>query len=365
MTPVVALAGPQMLGIAIVVATLVGWAVYGLVVLGRPERPPGSEITDAPNRKPYLGDDELEGPKLDRVLKWCFYTTAFIAIALPVYWLNEPNRQAGAERGFEKRSIQRGAELFQSTSAPVPPGHIAAGCADCHGAGGVGGGVSYVLQDPVDPTRVIPVTWEAPSLNDVMYRFSPDEVRRILEYGRPGTPMPAWGVNGGGALGDQQLDDLVNYLISIQISPKEVLAKSAKVATGTNPGDGKKLFDAFCARCHTLGWSYRDSYKEPTAKDGGGAFGPNLRDGDTLRQFPTEQAHIDFITLGSDANKPYGRRGIGTGRMPGFGVDPATATASEKPQCVGGVNAHCTTYRFGPVLTKQQIRAIVEYERSL
>jgi mono/diheme cytochrome c family protein len=73
---------------------------------------------------------------------------------------------------------------------------------------------------------------------------------------------------------------------------------------------------------------------------GGGALGPNLRNGDTLRQFPNRQDHIDFIMSGTVYGKPYGSRGVGgieSGGMPGFGKR----------------------------LTAKQIAAIVDYERSL
>ena len=36
------------------------------------------------------------------------------------------------------------------------------------------------------------VTWAAPALNTVLYRFDESEVRYILTYGRPGSPMSAW-----------------------------------------------------------------------------------------------------------------------------------------------------------------------------
>jgi mono/diheme cytochrome c family protein len=106
--------------------------------------------------------------------------------------------------------------------------------------------------------------------------------------------------------------------------------------------DGAALFDAFCARCHTKGWSYG----EPDVQ-GGGALGPNLTNGDTLRQFPDLQSMLDFITSGSQFEKPYGVRGVGTSRMPGFG------DRGEGDLKVTGQ------------LTEAQIRAIVEYERTL
>jgi mono/diheme cytochrome c family protein len=110
--------------------------------------------------------------------------------------------------------------------------------------------------------------------------------------------------------------------------------------------DGKSLFEANCARCHTKGFSFG----EPDVP-GGGAFGPNLTNGDTLRQFPDIKDQITFITTGSLFQKPYGVRGIGSGRMPGFGresdPDPKGKTTPLR------------------LLTDDQIRAIAVYERSL
>ena len=360
-----ATSGGQAIALGIVLALLFGWAVYLLFNYFKPTRRPGSEIEDAPNRRPYLSDDELEGPKLDSALRWGLVVLTLVAIGLPLYWLKEPHRQERATTGFDRRSVERGAELFQSAQAKLEPGHIAAGCADCHGAKGQGGSTQFTITRKVNgKDTVIPVTWQVPALDTVLYRFSPDEVREILVYGRPPTPMPAWGVVGGGALGDQQIDDLVNFLISIQLKQKDATAQSAKSGT-----DGKALFDQYCARCHTLGWSYKESYQEPSAVDGGGAFGPNLTNGTTTRQFPQRQDHIDFITNGSDFEKNYGVRGIGSGRMPGFGPDENAKTALDAPHCnFSDPNLQprkCTTFRLGGMLSEEQIKAIVDYERSL
>ena len=51
----------------------------------------------------------------------------------------------------------------------------------------------------------------APSLNDIFYRYDDEEVRYWLIWGRPGSPMPAWGVEAGGPLNDQQLDFVIEY----------------------------------------------------------------------------------------------------------------------------------------------------------
>jgi mono/diheme cytochrome c family protein len=321
----------QKLGVGVAILTVLGAFLYLALHLRRGDSPPvGAEIELAANRKPYLSDDELETSKLEKAQLFAFAMMAIIAIGLPLYWLNEPGRQAGASDGFENRSIKRGFQLFQPTDSPEHGAHF--GCAGCHGPKGEGGVARYTIQDTVNkdaPPQT--VNWKAPALNTALLRFSPEEVRNILVYGRANTPMPAWGVLGGGPMNDQQIDDLVEYLKSITLDAKKVRADNL-AAFGT---DGPKLFDAMCSRCHTKGWSYGQS-DEP----GGGAFGPNLRDGSTLRQFPNVQDHIDFVGLGTEYAKPYGIRGMGGnegGGMPGF----------------------------AEMLTADQIKAIVEYERSL
>ena len=332
---VLAVSAQQTLGITIVALLVLGWAVFLVVHLRsrQVQRTPGEEIELAPNRRPYLDDEAMEGRRLTGVLTWGLVTMTIIAAGLPLYWLKEPGRQAGADRGFDRRAVQRGFIMFQASESPVPEGNIGKfGCGNCHGAQGQGGSTPYVLPGS-DPPKV--VTWEAPALDTVLLRFNEDEVRRIIVYGRPNTPMPPWGIEGGGAMNEQQVGDLIAYIRSIQLTPKEAQAKAAELGT-----DGRKLFEAYCARCHTEGWSYG----EPDVM-GGGAFGPNLTGGSTTRQFPETEDMIEFITVGSDFEKPYGVRGIGSGRMPGFGVDP------DRP----GTG----------MLTEAQIRAIVRYERGL
>jgi mono/diheme cytochrome c family protein len=126
-----------------------------------------------------------------------------------------------------------------------------------------------------------------------------------------------------------------------------------------NVSDGQILFELYCARCHTQGWSVFDPTKPPLGVTGanldsvtvlglagggggtGGGIGFNLRDGATLRRFGTDEdggfdRHVAFVAQGSLPNQPYGNGGIGSGRMPGF----------------------------ASMLTPEQIRQIVRYERD-
>jgi mono/diheme cytochrome c family protein len=337
-TNLLAVTTQQRLGLAVVVITLVGWAIYLLLHLGRGGGGEvGSEIELAPNRRPYLDDDAMEGSRLDKVQTWSIVLMAIVAVGLPAYWVKEPSRQADAVKGFDKRAAGRGFILFQPTESPIPEGNIGHfGCGGCHGAKGEGGVTKYAITDYLGRSRT--VQWQVPALDTVLKRFSEDEVKTIITYGRANTPMPAWGIEGGGPMNVQQVTDLIAYITSIQISDADAVKRSATEAEtlakslGRAPSDGMVLFDAFCARCHTKGWSYG----EPDIS-GGGAFGPNLTHGDPIRQFPNLEDQLDMIMTGTEFGKAYGTRGVGTGRMPGF----------------------------GKMLTPDQIKAIAEYERSL
>lgn len=432
-----------------------------------------------PNLTPNYDDDTLETSRLERVLGWALLCAAVIAVALPLYWLREPARQTSAETGFDERSVERGEVLFSAEGGEAFDETVSLGCANCHGGDGSGGSATTVVA-PSDPAceppeggevdfdaqpecRPAQVAWSAPPLDTVFLRYpdqSPDnrtgreQIKQILVFGRPGTPMPAWGtaygdVTSTGAKNDQAIEDLLNYIESIQLDtaaaqerattqfddlrgaadPAELADRSAAVeearanlsalpATATEEqraeatdavdnainqlseiqsapqkavtdaevavaaaeeqlaaadspeavqaselaleaarrqlvnaqaweasvaeaSDGELLFQLNCARCHTEGWSYYDPLNPQAAPlpgpQGGGAFGPNLRDGSEVRQFPDPELHAAFIFSGSTYQVPYGVAGIGTGRMPGF----------------------------GQMLTEEQIDAIVEYEREL
>ena len=299
---------------------LIAFLVMAIVGSRRHKPAPPANLT------PYYSDEIMEGPKLERFLGAAVIFSAILAAALPAYWLLEPSRQTKMNRDFLKASIERGRLRF-AVAGTVPPSEVLnLECARCHGAKAEGGAATFLLQ-PTQPGELAKtVSWTAPSLNDVLLRFSPDTVTQIITYGRPGTPMPAWGLAGGGPLPDQPISDLVNYLQSIQLTPAEAMKRNTAKADQImkdNPGisEGQALFMAACARCHTKGWSYG----EPDVMGGGGAFGPNLSNGVELRQFPPlgggVAKHVEFVTTGSGFQKPYGSQGIGSGRMPGFGQE--------------------------------------------
>lgn len=348
----------------IVLLITVGWIVYYFLGNSSARAELGSEVEMAPNRKPYYDDETLEGPRLERMQVLGVLLLITMVIGLPLYWIFEPDRQAGAVAQQKKTFIGRGAQLF----APTADGGF--NCAGCHGTNGVGGAAPYNVTDP-KTGAVKSVSWYAPALNTIFYKYSVEEVTYILNYGRPFSPMSAWGAPGGGPMTTQQIETLIAYMESIQIPrvgcapgeddpltcPSGVLPEDTQAQIAKDAADAAKLLVAAgkydtvdaamgealfslntasgaysCARCHTSGWSWGDP-----GVTGQGAFGWNLTGGATNAHFVNEQDMINFIKVGSENGKRYGIQGQGSGRMPGF----------------------------GNMLTDEQIKAIVEYVRSL
>lgn len=394
------------IGLGVLFLAVLIAVVFGLVNLraGRPEV--GSEIELAPNRKPYLRDDELEGRKLDRTLTYGLLGLMVVGLGLPLYWLQEPSRQEGAAQRINDEFVKRGAQMF----APTADGGY--NCAFCHGADGGGGVTPYTITD-AEGRFVKEVQWKGPALNNIMTRYNRDQIRYVLEYGRLATPMPAWGTKGGGPLTEQQLQNLIDYIGTLQIPLKQtqadVTAELKKAMAAKDPAcvdarteaakqgktekelesfdpdsvdtdgcaprwenEGQALFNLgydsgfaggayACGRCHTPGWSYGEK-----GKDGAGAMGPNL--GGVLTQFPGDSLGFtqmtDFVCNGSTNGARYGQYGQGTGKMPGFCVVPETKLNPENGE-VGITPKEAGTAEQGGMYTQEQIQWIVEYVRSL
>ena len=160
--------------------------VYLLVSVLSPKRVRREE-REAPNIVPFLPDEDLEGRRLERVQGWALIFAAVIAIALPIYWLREPNRQHESVHYFDEGAVNRGAVLFANNQMPAYDQAKSLQCANCHGTdlGGGGTSVSHIFKDKSGAF----ITWRAPALNTVLQRFSADEVNSIITNGRPGTPM--------------------------------------------------------------------------------------------------------------------------------------------------------------------------------
>jgi mono/diheme cytochrome c family protein len=168
------------------------------------------------NINPGSTDEELETRRLEKVQQAAVLLSAFLAVGLPLYFLGENQRQDGFVEEFSEASLTRGEHLVAEFA-----------CFNCHGPAGSGGVAPFV-----EKRSGINVSWAAPSLDDVFYRYEYDEVLFWVTFGRGNTPMPAWGLAGGGPMNEQQVEDVVNYLQSIQIPQQDALGRIAERLEG-------------------------------------------------------------------------------------------------------------------------------------
>jgi mono/diheme cytochrome c family protein len=195
-----------------VLAVVAGVVWLGLMLVSALRNRGGPEEVSL-NLKPGMDDQHLETRRLEGGQKAAIAFSAFLAIALPLYFLGENDRQGGFVEEFSDASIERGEHIVEEF-----------GCFACHGPLGSGGSAPFVEQ-----RSEVTVSWAAPSLDDVLYRYDQDEVNYWVTYGRGNTPMPPWGVAGGGALNEQQVEDVVNYIASIQKPQQQVVDEAVGV----------------------------------------------------------------------------------------------------------------------------------------
>lgn len=203
---------PSNVGLGSIVLTLaIGvflvWMGYVVINSRRRTRQPE---TPAPNQEFFMDNAGLENNRLTRVLTAAVIAAAVLAIVMPIYFVNETNRQEAAAAELEDEYVHAGSEWWVNFS-----------CTGCHGPDAGGGGAAIT-----EVRSGLDATWSVPSLNDVFYRYDESEVRHWITYGRAGTPMPANGLDGGGAMTVQEIDQVIAYLYSLQITQDEAVAKT-------------------------------------------------------------------------------------------------------------------------------------------
>lgn len=195
---------------------MVGLAfVAGLVALAiRRRGEAGPDIP--PGMRPGPADEVLERRQLEKVMGWSVVFVLFFAAWLPILWLREPEQNVDDEIELIARSQERGGRWFQVSSEENPTGFS---CARCHGEQAQGGTVPFTTAE-----GEFTPDYRVPSLVDVCGRLTVEgtgQIRETIQQGRQGTPMPSWSVRYAGPMNDQQIQDLITYLISIQNVPDD------------------------------------------------------------------------------------------------------------------------------------------------
>jgi mono/diheme cytochrome c family protein len=349
-----------LIALVVLVPALLLWSIF--IARTRRSPRPGGVLGIPQALRPGDPDEILEGRRLERIQAAGLIATLATAVFIPAYWLPESDRQESFAERFEEESHERGALIVQKPPE-IPEDadpqvfreseHALAlgmSCVNCHGGvdeenpeRSLGGG--QVPGGWTDPTTGEVVSYEAPPLQNVFQRWDEEIIRMTIERGRPGTPMPTWGVEFGGPMTQQMVDDVIAYLKTLpgnQNPPPELSEGCEDPAESDYLSCGEEIFETRCAVCHGpegQGKEATGSLNDPTTPE----EEPNDPWYPGLPLWKGDVRHLEPILHKKTVNE--GRR---FQWMPPFGEAP--------PQGI-------------PVppypLTESQIDAVVAYERSL
>jgi mono/diheme cytochrome c family protein len=205
--------------LALIAGVVVGLAFAGGLIAMALRRRGEAGPDIPPGMSPGPSDQVLERRHVERIMGWGILFVVIIAVWLPVIWLREPDQNVADAVELLGRASERGEAWFGLTTEENPTGFA---CARCHGAEAQGGSVPFTNSETGEFTPNYPV----PSLNDVCARLPIDDteqvdIRETIMEGREGTPMPSWSVRFEGPMNDQQITDLIAFIVSIQEIPDE------------------------------------------------------------------------------------------------------------------------------------------------
>ena len=180
-------------------------AVAALVLRGRVTREPAPDIP--PAMEPGPSDSALETPLLQKLQGWGVVLVTFFVIWLPYTWLIEPSANLKQEEALKTEAIERGrrsVELFSEEN------QLGVGCVRCHGPELRGGVIAFqgAYVYPPDLTTIC----GGPNTGHNLI-LSLDDIKTTIEQGRATGGMPSWSIRYQGALDDQQINDILNYLV--------------------------------------------------------------------------------------------------------------------------------------------------------
>jgi mono/diheme cytochrome c family protein len=227
----------QAQGIILAVGGAIFIAIAGgvLILRGRQRRE-----ADIPNAmRPGPSDPDLETPLLQKLQGWGVVLVLFFVIWVPAVWLFEPDQNLAQEKDLKHDAIERGKHAVQVYSEE---NQVGVGCVNCHGPA-LEGALIANTQTPDDPYDVIPtpnLTTECggPFTGHALI-YGLNDIYTTIDQGR--NLMPSWSIRYAGALGDQQINDIVNYIVSIQ--DEELVPFEHNVCT--NPEAVTKAIDQF------------------------------------------------------------------------------------------------------------------------
>ncbi len=205
------IADTNVAGLALVVAGAV--LVIGFIaVLALRHRAKGSRPEIPVTMRPGPADAPLESTQLLKLQGWGVVLIAFFVLWFPLQWLIEPGQNLKQEEALKTESIARGEKAVHPFTEE---NQLGVGCTRCHG-NELQGGVINALDADGNPTYQYP-----PNLTTVCGGpkyghtriFTVDDIYQVISEGRGA--MPSWSIRFAGALDDQQINDLVLYLVEL------------------------------------------------------------------------------------------------------------------------------------------------------
>jgi cytochrome c len=219
-------------------------AVIGaMATVRRPRRSAGLDIP--PGMKPGPSDPDLEEPILWKLYRWGFILVVGMALGVGGVFFTEPTTNKDDTKLMVAQSVLRG---HLTTLVGNEENQLGFNCERCHGPGLHGG--QNVFNGAVVPVPNLQTVCGGAAFNHPLIK-SLDDVINTIAQGRDGTDMPSWSVRYKGAMDDQQIEDVVNYLLSLQgpvghipddqnvcLHPQASAAPSASASASASPSAG-------------------------------------------------------------------------------------------------------------------------------
>ena len=223
------------IGLAIAGALITVAAIAGLALRQR-TRESGPDIPEA--LKPGPSDAALETPLLQKLQGWSVVMLAFFVIWIPATWIFEPSTNLNQEADLKIEAIDRGSRAVQLFSEE---NQLGVGCVRCHGPDLTGGiiqsGTTFAF-----PPNLTTICGGATTGHPAIYSI--DDIYQVISEGR--NVMPSWSIRFEGALDDQQINDIVVYLVDLSsenvpfkdnVCINEEASTKALETPATNPRD--------------------------------------------------------------------------------------------------------------------------------
>lgn len=222
-----------------------------------------------------------------------------VASIVVVYLLNEPNRRDTAAERQRETSVERGADTYVQF------------CVACHGPEGLAG----------EGRLGVPLNTPPNQSDDPVTGAEREEIiRDTIERGR-GEIMPAWAIEEGGPLNEEQVSDLVIMIregawdqtaeLDRENNAGELSTPPPAPTLDPDEDPGEALFGQNCVACHVSN-DFPD----------GGAVGPDLTGLGAMEQTAQVGLDVDAESLSAWLNDPQSiRPGTIMPSAPSLGLD--------------------------------------------